>query len=174
MTTARSVTRDLVVDLLKAGVPAVNHRVWRARSWPVQEWEMPALLVYAWDESKSGPEVRVAGERRYRVALSLAVELAVLDRGRDVEACEREMEDLAGEICEVILKHPALVGPEGRLDAIAGVRTTMGVDARTGEKAIGRSLIVFDVRFDEFYASPPEIECDDAAIALMPVPLAAP
>ncbi|MFC7611756.1 hypothetical protein [Teichococcus aestuarii] len=44
---ARARIRHAVVELLKARVPAVRRRVYRGRSWPLQERELPALLVYA-------------------------------------------------------------------------------------------------------------------------------
>lgn len=171
MTTARVKVRDLVAAALVAGVPEVQRRVYRGRSWPLQSDEMPALLVYGWDEVKTNTAKAATPEGLFGVALSLAVEIGVLDRSRDGEEVEREMETIAERVVDVVMEAPALLGQGGAVEWVAAIRTTMGIDATTGDRATGRSLIVFDLRFHEAYAPPPPvIECEDAEIVFAPLP----
>lgn len=169
--THRAVVRDLVVALLKAGIPAVNGRVWPARSWPLQERESDSLLVYAWDETKESQDGSSTVDTRYKVDLTLAVEIDVVSIGRDVVGVERQLELLAGEVCEVVMKAPALLGAGGALERITGVKTAFGIDARTSEKAIGRGLVAFGMRWSEVYDLPlPAIDCEDPDLAFQIVP----
>lgn len=168
MTTARALRRDAVVTLLKRGVPAVKGRVHKARTWSLQERELPLLLVYAWDETKTAKSLSTVSTQ-YGVALTLAVEVRVAQEGRASEAVEQDLEDLAGAVCEAVLKAPELLGDDGLLERILGVKTTFGVDARESEVALGRALIAFEFQWSEVYDLPlPPTDCESAALAFAP------
>jgi hypothetical protein len=158
-------------------VPQVAGRVYRARDWPLQEHQVPALLVYGYEEEKTGPTI--SGDRSaYEVSCIMAVQVKTEAASRATEAVEQELESLCQTACTALLTARALLadGPEGCIERIASVKTTLNIDARTGEKALGQALIAFDLRWHEFYALPlPDVDCDEPSLTfrLIPDPSAA-
>lgn len=151
---ARARIRHTVVELLKARVPAVRGRVFRGRTWPLQVREMPGLLVYAWQEDKKSPPAPSTARASYDVELTLAVEIRVAEASRaeeQAEAVEDELEELAGMVTDVVMQAPELIGLQGPIERIEGVRTTFGINGRDAEQTLGRALLAFDLRFKEQY-----------------------
>ncbi|MFC7611702.1 hypothetical protein [Teichococcus aestuarii] len=169
---ARARIRHAVVELLKARVPAVRRRVYRGRSWPLQERELPALLVYARQEDKKAPAGAGTAVTSYAVELTLAVEIRVAEAsraGEQAEAVEDELEALAGAVTDAVMQAPELLGRTGLIERIEGVRTTFGVHGRDAEQTLGRALVAFDLRFSERYRLlPPPIVCDEPTLTFAP------
>lgn len=169
---ARARIRHTVVELLKDRVPAAQRRVFRGRTWPVQVREIPALLVYAWQEDKKAPAGAGTAVTSYAVELTLAVEIRVAEAsraGEQAEAVEDELEALAGAVTDAVMQAPELLGRTGLIERIEGVRTTFGINGRDAEQMLGRALVAFDLRFSERYRlPPPPIVCDDPAFAFAP------
>lgn len=172
--TARSLIRDEVVAILKRGLPGMQERIFRARTWPLQDKEAPALMVYGWEEQKDAAPVSSV-TTSYGVSLMMAVQILVSAAGRHAERVEQDLEELAGVVCELVMSSQALLGYGGRIERIAGVKTTLGIKPQTGERSNGEGLIIFDMRFSESYTlPPPEVECEEAALVLQPITVAAP
>jgi hypothetical protein len=169
MTKFRLGVRDLVADVLTRRLPELRGRIYRAREWPLQEHEVPALLVYGYQEDKTGPEVH-GGAVHYDVSCILSVQAMTQAASRHTEAVERELELLCQAICLAILTAPELLGAEGAIERIASVKTTLNIDAKTGEKALGQALVAFDLRWHETYRLPPDVECDDPTLTFRVIP----
>lgn len=167
MSTHRALVRDQVAEILcKRGIG----RVYRARSWPLEAAQLPALLVYGYDEEKTGPEVASA-ETAFAVACVMAIEAKVALRSRDTEAVEAELETLCRAIELAILTAPGLLGEAGSIERVAGVRTTLAIDTAESEAAIGKALLAFDLRWSELYAVPlPPVDCDEPGLAFQAIP----
>jgi hypothetical protein len=65
--------RDLVAQILSDGLPLVYGRVFKARVWPLQLPELPAVLVYGWQETKSRKTLDV-WTHQFEVTCSIAIE----------------------------------------------------------------------------------------------------
>lgn len=168
----RVLVRDKVAEILAASVPPVEGRVFRARTLPLSPTDLPALLVYGWQEEMK----RTGGTAMrsfYAVSFILAVELR-LDprRASDGEAAEIEIEAIAGLVTHAVTTAAALLLPPERLiERIDGIKTTLGIDGRGGEVALGAALIAFDLAWTETFEVPePPIDCGDATLALRPDP----
>lgn len=164
---ARARIRDEVTDLLRGGMLGIHgvKKVLRARTWPLQEEDLPAILVYGWQEKKEAIGASTSG-MAYRVNLILAVEIRVLDRSRDGEEVEVELENLTGQVCEIVMKARSLLLPrDGLIERIDEVKTTLGINTADSDLALGRALVAFDMKFTEVYEIPPVIDCDEPAIA---------
>jgi hypothetical protein len=165
---SRAEIMAIVSDRLNLKLPEVQ--IYRAREWPLQLREMPALLVYAWDETKTGPAM-ASEETAYSVSCILTVDLKVTDRARDGVEVEADLEALASRIYDAILRsRPLLTGPDG-IERIADVRTTLGVSLQNTERSIGEGRIAFDMRWTEIYAlDEAEIACDEPFVTLNLIP----
>ncbi|MFH5923843.1 hypothetical protein [Roseomonas xinghualingensis] len=169
----RAAVRDKVAEILRAGMPQVDGRVFRARTWPLQEKDYPALLVYGWEEElkrTGGNAARTFFEARF----ILAVEARVQDRSRDAEEVEAELEELTGAVRDLVLTSPELLLAPGRMvERFDGVKTTLGIDTKSSEVAVGRGLIAFEIVWPETFEVPApatDCGCDDTSLALRPVP----
>jgi hypothetical protein len=161
---------DQVTDLLKALVPQTAGRVFRARTWNLQDDQHPALLVYGWDEEKKAASLNTSGVQ-YGVNLILAVEVRVLDRSRDGEEVEAELDALADRVTEAILKSPELLAPRaGLIERIESVKTSFGINTKDSEVALGRALVAFDMKFTEQYDLREPPFCVDPEIAFHIIP----
>jgi hypothetical protein len=172
----RAVIAAAVTAMLRESIPEVSGRVFHARTWPLQETDHPALLVYGWQEEKTAISLST-WSAQYAVRLVLAVEVRVLDRSRDGNSeglgerqqneVEAELEALSNAVCETVMKSRRMLGAGGLVERIEGVKTTLGINTRDSEMALGRALIAFDLRFTEQYdLTDPVIECDDAELVL--------
>lgn len=160
----RAKIRDEVTALLRSGMTGVK-KVLRARTWPLQEEDLPAVLVYGWQENKQAIGASTAS-MVYRVNLILAVEIHVMDRARDGEEVEAELEDLTVQVYEIVMKaRPLLSQKYGLIERIEEVKTTLGINTKDSDLALGRALVAFDLKFPETYTIPPVIDCDEPAIA---------
>jgi hypothetical protein len=169
MTNFRLGVRDLVADILAQRVPDLSGRIYRAREWPLQEHQTPAALVYGYQEEKTGPDVH-GGEIRYEVSCIMSVQVMTQAASRHTEIVERELELLCQRICTALLTAPALLGEAGAIERIASVKTTLNIDARTGEKALGQALVAFDLRWSETYTLPPDVDCDCPTLTFRVIP----
>ena len=169
--TRRAKVRDAVVALLKAGVPAVKKRVYSARTWPVQVRDMPGLLVYGWQEEKKRTSIS-AVETSFDVNLILVVEIVLSDRSRDSEESERDLDELTGIVTDLVMGADILRGvPNGLIEHIDGVKTTLGVDTRSSELALGRAHVAFDMKWSEVFEAPlPAVDCEDAFVTFTAIP----
>lgn len=167
MSTHRALVRDQVAEILRSlGIA----KVYRARSWPLDAAQLPALLVYGYDEEKSGPDIGSA-ETAYAVACIMAIEAKVSARSRDTEAVEAELETLCRAIELAILTAPGLLGEVGSIERVAGVRTTLAIDTADSEAAVGKALMAFDLRWSEIYEMPmPPVDCDAPGLAFQAIP----
>ncbi len=116
----RAAVRDLVASLVQVAVAPYGGTVFRARIWPVQGFQLPAVLVYGWEETKSAHSISSA-DSRYGVSCEMAVETqAAADTSEDVEVL---LEEIAGAIENVVLTSPALLGVGGLVERCASVKT---------------------------------------------------
>jgi hypothetical protein len=169
MTNFRLGVRDLVADVLTRRLPELRGRTYRAREWPLQEHEVPALLVYGYQEEKTGPQVH-GGEVQYEVSCILSVQAMMQAASRHTEEVERELEQLCQAICLAILTAPELLGAEGAIERIDSVKTTLNIDAKTGEKALGQAVVAFDLCWHEAYQLPDEIACAETTFHFRVIP----
>lgn len=174
MTTPHStVVCDAVALVLAGLVTAVAGRVYRARTWPTQEDEQPALLVYGWQEElkRTGGD---STQSQYEVAYTLAVVIRVNAASADGEAAEADLQEIAGTVREAVLTCASLFLAPGRLiESIEGVKTTLGIDTRTGEVAVGQAQVAFSMKWTEVFAVPsPPVDCTgfDTFVRLKAVP----
>ncbi|WP_419900693.1 hypothetical protein [Roseomonas sp. USHLN139] len=171
VSTHRQLVRDQVVDLLKLGIPSLKGRVWAGRTWPLQERETFGILVYGWEETKEARAGASTLDAAYAVHCVMAVEIVCLEPSRQGVTVEDEMEFLAGEVCDLVMKSHLLLGADGSLERIGSVKTTLGIDTRTSEKAIGRALLAFGMHWSEAYDLPApnaDSPCEDVQLAFAP------
>lgn len=143
--TARAAKRDLVADILTAALPGVGGRVYRARVWPIQLPELPAVLVYGWQETKTRKSLD-AWTHLFEVTCSMAIEGRVQTaNGPDAETA---MENLAGDIEAAILTSPLLLGLTGTLERIDRVETKLEAHAAS-ESVQGAVSMAFDLVWTE-------------------------
>ncbi|NKE43576.1 hypothetical protein HB662_02225 [Roseomonas frigidaquae] len=169
----RVAVRDAVAGILASRVPAVQGRIFRARTWPLSEAELPALLVYGWQEEKK----RTGGtafRSFYAVSFILAVEVRLNALSRAGTVLEAELEQLSGAVTAAVLQAAELLlPPDRKIERVDGVKTTLGIDSRSSEVAIGSALIAFDLGWTEVFEVPsPAVDCDADAtsIAFRPIP----
>jgi hypothetical protein len=167
----RVAVRDTVATLLAERVPALRRRVFRARTWPLSEDELPAALVYGWQEEKK----RTGGasiKSFYAVSFILAVELRLDARSRDAVALEAELETLTGAVTEAVMSAAELLLPPARkVERIDGAKTTLGIDTKSSEVALGSALVAFDMAWTEVFETPhPPIDCEETSLAFRPIP----
>jgi hypothetical protein len=170
--TSRAAVADLVSGLIQAAIP--DAQIFRARDWPLQvretKAEAPAILVYAWDETKTRSSEHTF-ETTYAVSCTLTVDLKVTDRARDATEVEIALENTAGAVCDAVLRSPDMIGPSGKIERIQAVRTTLGVSLQGTERSIGEGRIAFDLQWSEPYELlPPAVICDDASVAFHLIP----
>ncbi|WP_338662626.1 hypothetical protein VQH23_21055 [Pararoseomonas sp. SCSIO 73927] len=168
----RAVVRDRVTEILREGATLVEGRVYRARTWPVQEREQSLLLVYGWQEELK----RLGGtsaQSRFQASFILGVEARVRDRSRDEEEVEAELEALTGQVRDLVLTSADLqMGPGRLIERVEGVKTTLGIDTKSSELALGRGLVAFELIWPETFdvIQPDPACCDGFGLALRPVP----
>jgi hypothetical protein len=168
----RAAVRHKVAEILAEAVPQVDGRVFRARTWTMAEAELPALLVYGWQEEKKRSGGR-AHRSFYDVTFTLAVEIRVADRSRDGEEMEQELEAIAGAVEDAVLTAAELLLPPRMIEAVSEVKTTFGIDTKTSEVAVGAALVAFSLTWTETSDVPsPAVECQagDTSLRLKPVP----
>ncbi|MBP0492875.1 hypothetical protein [Roseomonas indoligenes] len=167
----RATVRDRVTEIFRAGMPQVEGRVFRARTWSLQEGDFPALLVYGWQEELK----RLGGtsaQSRFQASWILGVEVRVRDRSRDAEEVEAELEELTGLARDLVLTNAGLViGPARVIERVEGVKTTLGIDTRSSELALGRGLLAFEFIWPETFnvEQPDSGCCVGPDVALRPV-----
>jgi hypothetical protein len=144
-TTARAVKRDLVGRLLSAGIPALGGRVYEARVWPMKLPELPAALVFGWQETKTRKTLD-AWTHQFEVSCTMAIHAMV--QAPDGPTAEYLLEYLAGEIERVILTSPELLGLTGTLERIDRVETKLEATATT-ESVQGTLTMGFDMIWTE-------------------------
>jgi len=169
MTDFRLGVRDIVARVLEQRLPELQGRVYRAREWPLHEHQVPALLVYGYQETKSGPEVH-GGDVVYAVSCIMSVQAMTEAASRHTEAVERELEQLCQAICLAILTAPELLGAAGAIERIDSVKTTLNIDAKTGEKALGQAVVAFELCWSETYQLPAEIPCAETTFHFRVIP----
>ena len=143
--TARAAKRDLVGSILAAGLPGVAGRVYQARVWPLKLPELPALLVYGWQETKTRKTLDV-WTHQFEVTCSMAIEGRI--QAMDGPAAETAMENLAGDIEAAILTSPLLLGLNGAIERIDRVETKLEARA-TAESLQGAVTMSFDLVWTE-------------------------
>jgi hypothetical protein len=144
----RAAVRDLVASLVQAAVIPFGGTVFRARIWPVQGFQLPAVLVYGWEETKTAHSLSSA-ESRYGVSCEMAVETqAAADTAEDVEAL---LEQIAGAVENAILTSPALLGVAGLVERCASVRTRIEFPeaASSEQRVTGGVSIRFALEWSE-------------------------
>ncbi|SHJ69048.1 hypothetical protein SAMN02745194_03132 [Roseomonas rosea] len=171
--THRAAIRDKVTEILRAGVAEAAGRVFRARTWPLQGGDYPGYLVYGWEEElkRSGG---TAQQTYFEARFLLAVEARVSDESTDAEDVEAQLERLTGAARDLVLTSPELTGGDTRMiERFDAVKTTLGIDTRNSELALGRGLVVFEVVWPEVFetARPePDCGCEESSLAFRPVP----
>lgn len=162
MSDFRAGVRDIVAAVLERRMPELGGRVFRARDWPVQESEATAVLVYGYDEEKTGADLQ---SETFSVACTMAVQVKLDAASRRTQEVEAELERCCQAVCLAVLTAPELLDPQtGRIERIAGVKTTLNIDARSGERALGQAMIAFDMRWHETYLRPPPVVCEQPAL----------
>ena len=166
--TARAAKRDLIGRLLSERIPILAGRVYQARVWPMKMPELPALLVYGWEETKTRTTLET-WTHQFEVSCKMAVRARLqAATGQDAE---RAMEFLAGEIEAVILTSPELLGLTGTLERIDRVDTQLEARAE-GESVQAGVSLVFDCVWTEVQqiAVPPGEQPADFGILTTPIP----
>lgn len=166
MSTARSAKRDLVSQILVNGLPGVSGRVFRARVWPVKLPELPALLVYGWQETKTRKTLDV-WTHQFEVTCSIAIEGRIqATNGPDAETA---LENLAGDIEFALLTAPELLGLTGSIERIDRVETKLEAHA-TAETVQGAVSMAFDLVWTEVHQAivPAGEQTDNFAIKSYP------
>jgi len=168
--TAREKFRDWAVQRLIAGVPAVEGRVYRARVWPLQKTDTPALLVYSFDEEKKRSNMD-GGRAEFAASCTMAIAARAVGVARAPETVEARLEFLAGQIEASLLRPDQLTRRGDGAEFIAAVRTTMKVEL-AGDVCSGELLIAVDLHWtDVFLAPEPDIVCEDPFLAMQHIPL---
>lgn len=162
--TRRAKVRDEVVSLLKLGLPLVEGRVYPARTWRLQEYELPALLVYGWQEEKKRTSIATGGTS-YDVNLILVVEMVTEDRSRDAAEAEALLDELTGDITEIVMSAPSLRALGGLVEHVDGVKTVLQVEGRESELTIARAHVAFDFKWTEVFVLPMQV-CADPLVTL--------
>jgi hypothetical protein len=163
--TARAKYRDRVTQYLIAGVSAVEGRVYRARVWPLKLPELPALLVYGYDEEKKRANMD-GGRAEYSVSCTMAIMGRVSGVAGAPDAVEASLELLAGQIEATLLRPDHLTRKGDGIEAIAGVRTTLKVEI-AGERCNGELMVALDMQWmDIFLAPEPDIVCEEPFLAI--------
>jgi hypothetical protein len=171
MSDFRAGVRDLVAEILKQRLPDLKGGVFPARDWPLQEHQVPAVLVYGYEETKTGQGL--SGDRStFEVSCIMAVQVKTEAAGRHTGAVEQELERICQTVCLALLTSRALLDMEtGRIERIDSVKTTLNIDAKTGEKALGQALIALDLRWREFYDLPPvDVDCEEPTLTFRIIP----
>jgi hypothetical protein len=163
MSDFRAGVRDIVAAVLQRRLPELGGRVFRARDWPVQEAEVTAALVYGYEEEKTLTDQQ---SETYAVACTMAVQIKTEAASRRSVEVEAELERFCEAVCIAVMTAPELLDPDtGRIERIASVKTTLNIDARSGERALGQALIAFDMRWHEIYRLPPPvIDCEQPVL----------
>lgn len=163
--TARAAKRDIIGGLLARNVLQVEGRVFQARIWPIQQPELPALLVFGWQETKTRKTLDV-WTHQFEVVCSIGIEGRVqAANGPDLET---NMEILAGEIEEAILTAPELLGLNGTIERIDQVTTKLEAHA-TAEAPQGSVSMSFDLVWTEVHeAVVPDGEQITTAVGVVP------
>jgi hypothetical protein len=136
--------RDLVAQILSDGLPLVYGRVFKARVWPLQLPELPAVLVYGWQETKSRKTLDV-WTHQFEVTCSIAIEGRI--HARNGDDAEIALESMARDIETALLTSPLLLGMTTALERIDRVETK--IEAHTAETVQGAVSMAFDFVWTE-------------------------
>ena len=121
-TNGRAAVRDQIAAIVEAAVEPLGGVVFRARIFPLQLPQLPAVLVYGWKEKKTLASLSSA-DPRYDVTCHYDVHAVT---GADTpELLEVALEALAVSITEAVLQAPGLVDNGGTIERIASVETTI-------------------------------------------------
>jgi hypothetical protein len=166
--TARAAKRDIVGNILVAGLPILNGRVFQARVWPMKLPELPAVLVYGWQETKTRKTLD-AWTHQFEVVCSIALEGRV--QAPNGPELENGMENLAGDIEYAILTSPLLLGLTGSIERIDRVETKLEAHA-TAEMVQGTLSMAFDLVWTEIHqiTVPPNEPTTDFGLKFTPEP----
>ena len=145
--TARAAKRQIVGELLARNVLIVQGRVFQARVWPIQQTELPALLVFGWQETKTRRSLDM-WTHQFEVLCSIGIEGRV--QGVDGPTLETNMEILAGQIEAAILTAPELLGLNGTIERIDRVETKLEAH-RDAEALQGSVSMSFDLVWTEVH-----------------------
>lgn len=149
--TGRAEVRDLVAAIVAAAVQPLGGVVYRARTYPLQLDQLPAILVYGWEETKKNPGIS-SPDVRMDVTCQMVVQAyAQADTPELVEAA---LEDLAGAIVGSVITAPGLVDAGGAIERIASVKTTIQVPRPTGETVAGEVSVTFEMEWSEMFDVP--------------------
>jgi hypothetical protein len=175
--TARSEVRDLVAEIVAEAVRPLGAQVFKARSWPLTLPTLPAVLVYGWDEQKTSASAS-STHTRFAVSLQMVVQAAV--SGIDAVAVEADAEAFAGAIVSSVLTAPGLLGWNGAIERVSGVKTTIEIPKQVdaGKESVGEVSVTFTCEWAETYdVAPPEdgacTDCEQTTFSVG-VPLSAP
>lgn len=152
MSAARKAIRHKIVELLKAEPQlAFGDRVFANRATPLDEGDLPAVLVYTLEES-----AEIFDEpRRYRRTCQVAVEIAARQAVGDTPpALDDELDDL----CEAI---EARLCADERLDGTAIDSRLAGTEFEyegEGRRVIAAARMKFEV---DFFSEAPEDKSGD-------------
>jgi hypothetical protein len=124
--TARAAKRHLVGSILFDGLPLLGGRVFQARVWPMKQPELPALLVYGWQETKTRKSLD-AWTHLFEVECSIALEGRI--QAYSGPEAENGMENLAGDIEYALLTSPLLLGLTGSIERVDRVETKLEAHA---------------------------------------------
>ncbi|HEY0183523.1 MAG TPA: hypothetical protein VGC09_12015 [Rhodopila sp.] len=145
--TARAAKRDLIGNILVIGLPMLGGRVFQARVWPMQLPELPAVLVYGWQETKTRRTLD-AWTHQFEVECAMALEgMVQAPTGPEVED---GMEALAGDIEYAILTSPLLLGLTGSIERIDRVETKLQARA-DAEMVQGTVSMAFHLVWTEIH-----------------------
>ena len=149
--TGRAEVRDLIAIVVAAAVLPLSATVFRARTFPLQLPELPAVLVYGWEEDKRCMSI-VSPDSRYDTSCAMIVQAAVT--AATPELVEEKLEIFAGAIVNAVLKADSLVGPAGAIERVSSVKTKLDVPRPTGDQIIGELTVTFVLEWSELYEIP--------------------
>lgn len=149
--------------ILKARVPQVRGRVYRARVWPVQGQDKPALCVYGYDEEKT-----LTGAGGYEHIYSVRCPMTVLLRCEGVTAAQQEanLEALGHQIERVVMSAPEFWAQDLAdvpLEKCLRIATQITA-AQREQTAEVEAAMIFDLQWSEVYTMADPDTCDDVSV----------
>lgn len=157
----RTRIRRRVVELLR-GATVAGQRVWANRFLPLTNRELPAILVYALDESID-PDSRTTAPRELTRRLSLAVD-GIVAAGSEGEI-DDALDALSLEIETALHRDPffgtaasaALNPPVDDSVAADSILTDVEIGHETvGDRLVGRVAMTWEVEYQSLAPEPPD------------------